>query len=104
MGKHMKKPLQIVSISKLAHFIREPAEYATIEEIYNPAIHRTTHAIKQRAVHPERPIPEIPPVLLRFAAPPTELVETVQAKIDSLVQAADVKKGDYIQATQRLEV
>ncbi|KAL7960720.1 SPOC like C-terminal domain-containing protein [Trichoderma compactum] len=70
----------------------EPAEYATIDEIYNPAIHRTTHAIKQRAVHPERPIPEIPPVLLRFAAPPTELIETVQAKIDSLVQAADVKK------------
>ncbi|PKK48560.1 hypothetical protein CI102_6263 [Trichoderma harzianum] len=70
----------------------EPAEYATIDEIYNPAIHRITHAIKQRAVHPERPIPEIPPVLLRFAAPPTELIETVQAKIDSLVQAADVKK------------
>ncbi|KAH6610759.1 atp-dependent dna helicase 2 subunit 2, partial [Trichoderma cornu-damae] len=70
----------------------EPAEYATIDETYNPAIHRTSHAIKQRAVHPEKPIPEILPVLLRFAAPPTELVETVQAKIDALVQAADVKK------------
>ncbi|KAL7785521.1 hypothetical protein V8C37DRAFT_412904 [Trichoderma ceciliae] len=70
----------------------EPAEYATIDEIYNPAIHRITHAVKQRAVHPEKSIPEIPPVLLRFAAPPTELVETMQAKIDALVQAADVKK------------
>ncbi|EHK41263.1 hypothetical protein TRIATDRAFT_295201 [Trichoderma atroviride IMI 206040] len=70
----------------------EPAEYATIDEIYNPAIHRINHAIKQRAVHPERPVPEIPPVLLRFAAPPTELVETVQATIDSLIKAADVKK------------
>lgn len=40
-------------------------------------------------------MPEIPPVLLRFAAPPTELVETVQAKIDSLIKAADVKKGEY---------
>lgn len=39
-------------------------------------------------------MPEIPPVLLRFAAPPTELVETVQATIDSLIKAADVKKGE----------
>ncbi|KAK6452147.1 hypothetical protein FP744_10008398 [Trichoderma asperellum] len=67
----------------------EPAEYATIDEIYNPAIHRINHAIKQRAVYPEKPVPEIPPVLLRFAAPPTELVETVQATIDSLIKAAD---------------
>lgn len=40
-------------------------------------------------------MPEILPVLLRFAAPPTELVETVQAKIESLIKAADVKKGEY---------
>lgn len=40
-------------------------------------------------------MPEIPPILLRFAAPPTELVETVQARIDSLIKAADVKKGEY---------
>ncbi|PTB64272.1 SPOC domain-like protein [Trichoderma citrinoviride] len=70
----------------------QPAEYATIDELYNPAIHRIGHAIKQRAIHPEKPVPEIPPVLLRFAQPPTELVETVQSKIDSLVHAADVKK------------
>lgn len=70
----------------------EPAEYASIDEIYNPAIHRINHAIKQRAIYPEKPVPEIPPVLLRFAAPPTELVETVQATIDSLIKAADVKK------------
>ena len=38
-------------------------------------------------------MPEIPPVLLRFAAPPTELVETVQPHIDALIHAADVKKG-----------
>lgn len=78
------------------YFNREPAEYATIDEIYNPAIHRINYAIKQRAVHPEKPIPDIQPILLRFAAPPTELVETVQAKIDALVQAADVKKGEYM--------
>ncbi|TFB05911.1 ATP-dependent DNA helicase II subunit 2 [Trichoderma ghanense] len=70
----------------------QPAEYATIDELYNPAIHRIGHAIKQRAIHPEKPVPEIPPVLLRFAAPPTELVETVQSSIDSLIHAADVKK------------
>lgn len=81
--------------ANLPRFIREPAEYATIDEIYNPAIHRINHAIKQRAVYPEKPVPEIPPVLLRFAAPPTELVETIQATIDSLIKAADVKKGEH---------
>jgi ATP-dependent DNA helicase 2 subunit 2 len=70
----------------------EPAEYVKIEDTYNPTIHRINHAVKTRAVYPEKPIPPTPAVLLRFAAPPQDLIEKVQSRVDSLVAAADVKK------------
>lgn len=71
---------------------RGPAEYAPIDETFNPAVHRVNHAVKMRAVHTERPIPEMPSVLLRFSSPPEDLIEKVQSRIDALVEAAEVKK------------
>ncbi|KAH6998760.1 SPOC like C-terminal domain-containing protein [Ilyonectria sp. MPI-CAGE-AT-0026] len=69
-----------------------PAEYVPIDDSYNPAIHRINHAVKSRAIHPERPIPETPSILLRFASPPDDLIEKVQSKIDALIGTAEVKK------------
>lgn len=74
---------------------REPAEYASIEDSYNPSIHRVNHAVKARAVNHAAPVPPIPRILLRFSAPPEDLVEKVQSRIDKLVHAAEVKKGQY---------
>ncbi|RSL41737.1 hypothetical protein CEP53_012583 [Fusarium sp. AF-6] len=70
----------------------EPAEYAPIDDTFNPTIHRINHAVKSRAVYPEKPIPDTPSILLRFASPPDDLIEKVQTKIDALVEVADVKK------------
>ncbi|KAJ4229891.1 ATP-dependent DNA helicase yku80 [Fusarium solani] len=70
----------------------EPAEYAPIDDTFNPTIHRINHAVKSRAVYPEKPIPDTPSILLRFASPPEDLIEKVQSKIDALVEVADVKK------------
>ncbi|KAM0273442.1 hypothetical protein ACHAPA_001595 [Fusarium lateritium] len=70
----------------------DPAEYVPIDETFNPTVHRVNHAVKSRAVYPEKPVSEIPPTLLRFAQPPQDLVEKVQSKVDSLIEAADVKK------------
>ncbi|KAF9774795.1 hypothetical protein IL306_007169 [Fusarium sp. DS 682] len=70
----------------------DPDEYARIDESFNPTIHRINHAVKSRAVYPEKPVPDIPPILLRFAKPTEDLIETVQSKVDALVEAADVKK------------
>ncbi|UPK90069.1 hypothetical protein LCI18_001004 [Fusarium solani-melongenae] len=70
----------------------EPAEYAPIDDTFNPTIHRINHAVKSRAVYPEKPIPDTPSILLRFASPPEDLIERVQSKIDALVEVADVKK------------
>ena len=73
----------------------DPAEYITTDEMYNPTIHRINAAVAQRAVYPDKPIPETAPVLLRFAAPAQDLMEKVQDEITSLVEAADVKKGKF---------
>ncbi|KAH6897257.1 SPOC like C-terminal domain-containing protein [Thelonectria olida] len=69
-----------------------PAEYAPIDDTYNPLIHRINHAVKTRAIHPAKPIPETPSILLRYAQPPDDLIEKVQRKIDALTEAAEVKK------------
>lgn len=81
---------------------REPAEYAPIDDTFNPTIHRINHAVKSRAVYPEKPIPDTPSILLRFASPPEDLIEKVQSKIDALVEVADVKKGSSHQECPRL--
>ncbi|EQL02716.1 hypothetical protein G6O67_003177 [Ophiocordyceps sinensis] len=68
------------------------AEYAPIGQTYNPSIHRINHAVRMRAVHPEKPIPETPAILLRYSSPPKDLVERVQSRIDALIGVAEVKK------------
>ncbi|KOS19437.1 ATP-dependent DNA helicase II subunit 2 [Escovopsis weberi] len=70
----------------------KPVEYAQTDDVYNPAIHRINHAVKHRAMHPDAPLPDTPPVLLKFASPPEGLVARGQSKIDSLIKAAGVKK------------
>lgn len=72
---------------------RNPAEYAAIDETYNPIIHRINQAIRQRAVDPEGPIDPVPPILVRYAAPPDDLVEKSKSQVETLITAAQVKKG-----------
>lgn len=79
---------------KCADLASEPAEYAPIDDTYNPGIYRVTHAVKLRAVHPDKPIPETAARLLRYASPPEDLIERVQSRLDSLVETAEVKKGE----------
>ncbi|KAG6038530.1 hypothetical protein E4U41_004123 [Claviceps citrina] len=69
-----------------------PTEYAPIDETFNPAIHRVSNAVKMRATHPDKPVPDIPATLLRYASPPEGLVEKAQSRIDNLIEVAEVKK------------
>lgn len=79
--------------SQLTHLSSKPADYAPIDESFNPVIHRINQAIRQHAVHPDEPIKPAAGILLRFSGPPDELVERAKPKIDALVSASDVKKG-----------
>ncbi|KHN99599.1 ATP-dependent DNA helicase II subunit 2 [Metarhizium album ARSEF 1941] len=78
-----------------------PTEFAPIDETFNPLIHRVNNAVKMRAAHPERPVPETPASLLRFSSPPQDLIEEVQSRIDSLIEAAEVKKGAPVSKTSQ---
>jgi ATP-dependent DNA helicase 2 subunit 2 len=64
-----------------------------IDEPFNPVIHRIKHVVKTRAIHPDKPLPEIPEILKRFSTPPSDLVEHAQTQIDTLIEVAEVKKG-----------
>lgn len=68
------------------------AEYMGIDDSYNPTIHRTNNAIKQRAVHPDKGLPDVPAILKQFTAPPEALIEKIKGHIDTLVHHAEVKK------------
>lgn len=91
----MKGTSELVFALQISNSCSEPAEYVPIDDTFNPTIHRVNHAVKSRAVYPEKPVPETPSILLRFAQPPQDLVEKVQSKADALIEAADVKKGLY---------
>lgn len=77
---------------RVDRLIRDPAEYAPIDETFNPSIHRINHAVKHRAIQPDGTLPETPPILLQFSAPPQNLVDRVQNQVDALVELAEVKK------------
>lgn len=70
----------------------EPSEYAPIDETFSPMIHRVNQAIRQRVVHPDKPIEPATGVLTRYSVPPEKLVAKSADQIRELIRIADVKK------------
>ncbi|KAL2752505.1 hypothetical protein ACRALDRAFT_1065627 [Sodiomyces alcalophilus JCM 7366] len=70
----------------------QPAEYAPIDDSFNPVIHRINQAVRDRALHPDGKIGPIPPALVRYAAPPEDLIAKSKREIDGLIEAAEIKK------------
>jgi ATP-dependent DNA helicase 2 subunit 2 len=74
--------------------IRNPVEYAQIEDSYSPIVHRVNQAIRFRAAHPDLPFEgHISAALTRFSHPPEKLVDDASNEIGALIGAAGVKKG-----------
>ena len=71
-----------------------PDEYAKPEDTYAPLVHRINHIIKWRATHPDPTltIPDPPEILTKYSTPPADLIERSNKALESLKQAADVKK------------
>jgi ATP-dependent DNA helicase 2 subunit 2 len=71
-----------------------PDEYAKPEDTYAPLVHRINHIVKWRATHPDPTltIPDPPKILTKYSTPPVDLVERSNKALESLKQAADVKK------------
>lgn len=72
----------------------EPTDYAKIEDIYSPLLHRVNHVIRWRATHPDPtlPLPEPQKILTKFSTPPPALLEQTEQQLEALKNAADVKK------------
>lgn len=63
-------------------------------ETYSPVLHRLDQAVRWRAVHPTEPVPPPYEILTRYSKPPEELVAKSKRRLEKLVDAASVKKGE----------
>ncbi|KAK3388184.1 SPOC like C-terminal domain-containing protein [Sordaria brevicollis] len=68
------------------------AEYAPIDDNYNPVIHHMNQAIRNRAVNPDAALPPVADILTRFTHPPEALVAKAKSEINGLIEASEVKK------------
>ncbi|KXT14730.1 hypothetical protein AC579_6398 [Pseudocercospora musae] len=70
----------------------EPSEYASMDDTYNPVIHKLTQAIKHRAVHPDDEPPEPYHIITKYSQPPEHLLEQSKTALDKVIAAGNVKK------------
>ncbi|KAI5859390.1 SPOC domain-like protein [Durotheca rogersii] len=67
-------------------------EYAAVEDVFCPPLHRINQVVRHRAIYPSQPLPPVAPILLKYSHPPEDLVVKVKARLEDLVEAANVKK------------
>ncbi|KAF1834420.1 SPOC domain-like protein [Decorospora gaudefroyi] len=69
-------------------------EYAKPEDTFSPLVHRINDVIRWRATHPDPtlPIPDPAEILMKYSAPPPELMSQASQQLDAVKKAADVKK------------
>lgn len=82
-----------LSFGKLTRACSNPAEYAPLEDLYSPIIHRVNQAVRARAVAPEGNIAAVPEILKKYSEPPEMLIKKARPQIDALKKVADLKKG-----------
>lgn len=68
-------------------------EYAPVDDLFSPPLHRINQVIRYRATYPTEPVPPIPAILLKYASPPEDLVAKVKSDLEDLIDKASVKKG-----------
>jgi ATP-dependent DNA helicase 2 subunit 2 len=69
-------------------------EYAKPEDTFSPLVHRINHVIRWKATHPDPTlaIPDPPEILMKYSAPPADLVASAEKHLSAVMKAADVKK------------
>ncbi|KAK8055470.1 SPOC like C-terminal domain-containing protein [Apiospora rasikravindrae] len=67
-------------------------EYAPVDDLYCPTLHRINQAVRHRAIYPDQPVPPIPPILVKYAKPDEELEQAAKSRLDDLIETAEVKK------------
>ncbi|KAI1340523.1 Ku70/Ku80 N-terminal alpha/beta domain-containing protein [Xylariaceae sp. FL0016] len=67
-------------------------EYATVEDVYCPPLHRINQVVRHRAIYPDQPVPPVPNILVKYSHPPIDLASRAEAELEDLIDKADVKK------------
>ncbi|XXG96623.1 hypothetical protein Hte_002911 [Hypoxylon texense] len=67
-------------------------EYAAVEDVFCPPLHRINQVIRHRAIYPDQPLPPVAPILLKYSNPPEDLVLKAKPKLADLIAEANVKK------------
>ncbi|KAI1098989.1 ATP-dependent DNA helicase II subunit 2 [Jackrogersella minutella] len=67
-------------------------EYAAVEDVFCPPLHRINQVVRHRAIYPDQPLPPVAPILLKYSNPPEELVVKAQSRLEDLIEEANVKK------------
>ncbi|KAI1374544.1 ATP-dependent DNA helicase II subunit 2 [Hypoxylon crocopeplum] len=67
-------------------------EYAQVEDVFCPPLHRINQVVRHRAIYPDQPLPPVPEILLKYSNPPEDLLAKVKSKLEDLIAEAGVKK------------
>ncbi|KAI1074338.1 ATP-dependent DNA helicase II subunit 2 [Whalleya microplaca] len=67
-------------------------EYAAVEDVYCPPLHRINQVVRHRAIYPDDPMPPVPAILLKYSQPPEDLLAKAKRRLEDLIDVADVKK------------
>ncbi|ETS79814.1 ATP-dependent DNA helicase II subunit 2 [Pestalotiopsis fici W106-1] len=67
-------------------------EYAAVDDTFSPPLHRVNQVVRHRAIHADKPVPPMPPILVKYRIPDHDLVEKAKSKLDDLIATAEVKK------------
>ncbi|KAI2470434.1 ATP-dependent DNA helicase II subunit 2 [Annulohypoxylon bovei var. microspora] len=67
-------------------------EYAAVEDVFCPPLHRINQVVRHRAIYPDQPLPPVAPILLKYSNPPEDLVAKAKSRLDDLISEANVKK------------
>ncbi|KAI2642645.1 Ku70/Ku80 N-terminal alpha/beta domain-containing protein [Xylaria nigripes] len=67
-------------------------EYAAVEDVFNPLLHRVNQVIQHRATYPNQLMPPTRAILLKYASPPDDLLAKAKSDLEDLIDKANVKK------------
>jgi len=67
-------------------------EYAPVEDVFCPPLHRINQVVRHRAIHTDQPVPPVPEILLKYSQPPADIVEKARSRLEDLIETACVKK------------
>ncbi|KAF3059626.1 ATP-dependent DNA helicase II subunit 2 [Daldinia childiae] len=67
-------------------------EYAPVEDVFCPPLHRINQVVRHRAIYVDQPLPPVAPILLKYSNPPEDLMVKAKSKLEDLIAEANVKK------------